>query len=83
MQIIAEVDALKKTMEELTAYIETCKQQQKETDAECKRLEKEMNEFKDNKDSKLKQLKVELRIPFHTYFPAEAVDVLFSQGGHC
>jgi structural maintenance of chromosome 2 len=36
------------------------KGRQKEAEAECKKLEKDMNEFKTNKDGKLKQLKVNL-----------------------
>lgn len=34
------------------------KEKQKEAERECKKLEKDMNEFKTNKDGKLKQLKV-------------------------
>jgi structural maintenance of chromosome 2 len=38
--------------------IEGAKEKQKVAAAECKRLEREMADFKDNKDSKLKEIKV-------------------------
>lgn len=38
--------------------MQDAKARQKEASAECKKLEKDMNDFKDNKDSKLKELKV-------------------------
>ncbi|KAG8998049.1 Structural maintenance of chromosomes protein 2 [Tulasnella sp. JGI-2019a] len=56
-KIGAEVEALKKTITELKQIIQDAKAHQKEAAAECKKLEKDMNDFKDNKDSKLKELK--------------------------
>ena len=38
--------------------MEAAKEKQKEAKAECKKLEKDINEFKNNKDGKLKEVKV-------------------------
>ena len=43
--------------------IDGSKAQQKEAEAECKRLEKEMEEFKNNRDSKLNELKASRNAP--------------------
>lgn len=59
-QIIAEVDSIKEQITTLQKGITASKQQQREAEAECKRLEKEMNEFKNNRESKLDQLKKEI-----------------------
>ena len=48
----------KKTLAELKDIITGAKEKQKTAAADCKRLEKEMADFKDNKDSKLKEIKV-------------------------
>ena len=57
-KIIAEVSAAKKRLVELKEVINQAKEKQKAASADCKRLEKEMDDFKNNKDSKLKQIKV-------------------------
>lgn len=57
-QIIAEVEAAKKTLLELKQVVEQAKEKQKAAQAEVKRLEKEMADFKNNKDSKLNEIKV-------------------------
>ncbi|KAK4685777.1 structural maintenance of chromosome 2, partial [Tremellales sp. Uapishka_1] len=59
-KIIAEVEAAKKTLAELEEVISNAKDKQKEASADCKRLEKEMADFKSNKDSKLKEIKAEI-----------------------
>lgn len=43
---------------ELREVINQAKEKQKTASTECKRLEKEMADFKNNKDSKLKEIKV-------------------------
>lgn len=50
--------SLKTTVVELTETIEACKAKEKVMGAECKRLQKEMDDFKNNRDSKLKEIKV-------------------------
>lgn len=57
-KIIAEVDLAKKTLVELKETMASAKEKQKAAAAECKRLEKEMADFKNNKDSKLTELRV-------------------------
>jgi structural maintenance of chromosome 2 len=57
-QIIAEVEAARKTLAEAKEIINGAKEKQKIALADCKRLEKEMDDFKNNKDSKLKEIKV-------------------------
>jgi structural maintenance of chromosome 2 len=57
-QIIAEVEAARKTLAEAKEIINGAKEKQKTAMADCKRLEKEMDDFKNNKDSKLKEIKV-------------------------
>ena len=45
-------------VQRLKAVMTEAKGKQKAAEAECKRLEKEMEDFKNNKDSKLKEIKV-------------------------
>lgn len=59
---MTEVEACKKSIAELNEAITAAKERQKEATAECKRLEKEMNEFENNKDSKLNEIKVRDRV---------------------
>jgi structural maintenance of chromosome 2 len=54
------VEAAKKTLAEAKESINSAKEKQKIAQADCKRLEKEMDDFKNNKDSKLKEIKVRL-----------------------
>ena len=58
MQIVSEVEGLKTSIAELTTQVADAKSNQKAAEAECKRIEKEMNEFKNNRDAKLNELKV-------------------------
>nr|DBA11433.1 TPA_inf: SMC2 [Testicularia cyperi] len=60
-RIIGEVEKAKATIAELRTATETAKQRQQEASKEVKRLEKEMEEFDRNKDSKLDQLKGEVK----------------------
>ncbi|KAM0749892.1 RecF/RecN/SMC protein [Meredithblackwellia eburnea MCA 4105] len=60
-RIIAEVETIKTTIAELTATIADSQKKQKEANAECKRIEKEMEEFKNNRGSKLDQIKAEIK----------------------
>ncbi|KAI7954759.1 hypothetical protein MJO28_005159 [Puccinia striiformis f. sp. tritici] len=59
-RIISEVATIRNTLEELNALIANSKQKQNAAEAECKRLQKEMDDFKNNKDSKLKQIKADI-----------------------
>lgn len=56
-QLLAEVTTAKEDLAKLRETIEESKGKQKRAATECKRLEKEMADFKNNKDSKLKQIK--------------------------
>ncbi|KAG8946963.1 Structural maintenance of chromosomes protein 2 [Tulasnella sp. 424] len=56
----AEVENLKTALAELKQTVQDAKTKQKEAADECKKLEKDMNDFKNNKDSKLKELKAEI-----------------------
>lgn len=47
-------------MVELKEVVNQAKEKQKNASADCKRLEKEMDDFKNNKDSKLKEIKVSI-----------------------
>lgn len=47
-----------KRLEDIREAAAAAQAKQKEAHQECKKLEKDMNEFKTNKDGKLKQLKV-------------------------
>jgi structural maintenance of chromosome 2 len=57
-QIGAQVETLKTTIAELKAAVQNAKDKQKAAKAECEKLEKDMDEFKNNKDGKIDELKV-------------------------
>ena len=57
-RIVAEVAELKTGIEQLNRTAAEVAAKRKEAEAECKRIEREMHEFKDNRESKLEQLKV-------------------------
>lgn len=59
-QIITEVESAKKALAEFKEIINVAKEKQKAASADCKRLEKEMDDFKNNKDSKLKEIKADI-----------------------
>lgn len=52
------MDALKQTIAELEEAVQTAKTKQAEAKAECSKLEKDMDEFKNNKEGKINELKV-------------------------
>lgn len=54
----AEVEGLKKTIADLETAVKSAKDKQKASTDECKKLEKDMDEFKNNKDGKIDELKV-------------------------
>ncbi len=56
-RIIGEVEKAKASIAELKEAINAAKQRQQDASKEAKRLEREMDEFEKNKDSKLDQLK--------------------------
>ena len=58
MQLGAEVEALKQSITDLKTTVQTAKDKQKAAKDECKKLEKDMDEFKNNKDGKIDELKV-------------------------
>lgn len=53
-----EVEELKRSIMQLEATIAGAKERKKEAEAEAAKLEKDMKEFGQNKESKLKELKV-------------------------
>ncbi|KAF9070683.1 hypothetical protein BDP27DRAFT_1323239 [Rhodocollybia butyracea] len=56
----AQVDSLKEAITSLTAAVQDAKKKQKDNDAECKKLQKDMEEFKNNKDGKIEELKANI-----------------------
>lgn len=52
------MEGLKTEVKRLKEVMSEAKSKQKAAQEECKRLEKEMEDFKNNKDSKLKEIKV-------------------------
>ncbi|KAI0919976.1 hypothetical protein AcV5_001907 [Taiwanofungus camphoratus] len=57
-RIGVEVDKVKQTIVDLTAAVENAKQKQRDAREECKKLEKDMDEFKNNKEGKIDELKI-------------------------
>lgn len=49
---------MKATIEDLRNALQAAKQKQKDAKEECKQLERDMDEFKNNKDGKIEELKV-------------------------
>jgi hypothetical protein len=52
------MEAIKKTIAGLKEAIQSAKEKQKVAKEECKKLEKDMDEFKNNKEGKIDELKV-------------------------
>ncbi|CCM00223.1 uncharacterized protein FIBRA_02251 [Fibroporia radiculosa] len=56
----AEVEKVKKTIVDLNDAVEAAKQKQKDANAEITKLEKDMDEFKNNKEGKIEELKADV-----------------------
>ncbi|KAF7375113.1 Structural maintenance of chromosomes protein [Mycena sanguinolenta] len=56
----AQVDTLKQTITELKAAIQTALDKQAEANENCDRLQRDMEEFKNNKDGKIDELKADI-----------------------
>lgn len=52
------MEAARISLADLKEVVNQAKEKQKQASADCKRLEKEMADFKNNKDSKLNEIKV-------------------------
>ena len=65
-----EVEGLKAEIKRLKEVMSEAKTKQKAAQEECRRLEKEMDDFKNNKDSKLKEIKVSGLLIRSSAFPA-------------
>ena len=57
-QIGAEVEAVRKEIIDLQEKIQAATQKRQDAIADIKKLEKDMNEFKNNKEGKIDELKV-------------------------
>lgn len=57
-QVGASVEELKRTISKLKEAAEGAAKRQKEANMECKRLEGDMDDFKNNKEGKITELKV-------------------------
>lgn len=55
---------MKKTIEDLKGAVQAAKDKQKTAQDECKKLERDMAEFKNNKEGKTDELKVSTLIMF-------------------
>ncbi|KAJ7083090.1 condensin complex subunit SMC2 [Mycena belliarum] len=59
-QLGAEVDKLKQTIVDLKAAIQTAQEKQAAANEDCVRLQRDMDEFKNNKDGKIDELKADI-----------------------
>jgi len=57
-KIGTQVETLKQTIADLKAAVQAAKDKQKAASQECKKLERDMDEFKNNKEGKIDELKV-------------------------
>ena len=60
LQIGTEGEDTRKLIAELKADIEAAVKRQKEAEADVKKLERDMNDFKNNKEGKIEELKVRI-----------------------
>ncbi|KAJ3728149.1 condensin complex subunit SMC2 [Lentinula guzmanii] len=56
----SQADALREMITNLIASVETAKKKQKDSEAEVEKLQKDMEEFKNNKDGKIEELKASI-----------------------
>ncbi|KAJ6544185.1 condensin complex subunit SMC2 [Mycena capillaripes] len=59
-QLGAQVETLKLTITELKAAIQTAQEKQAAANEDCARLQRDMDEFKNNKDGKIDELKADI-----------------------
>ncbi|WVN90046.1 uncharacterized protein L203_105281 [Cryptococcus depauperatus CBS 7841] len=59
-KIIAEVEAARQSVITLKAIVDQTKEKKQQAAADCERLEKEMADFRQNKDSKLGEIKADI-----------------------
>ncbi|KAK7032914.1 structural maintenance of chromosomes protein [Favolaschia claudopus] len=59
-QLGAQVEKLKQTIVDLNAAIQTAQSKQAEAHEDCERLKRDMDEFKNNKDGKIEELKADI-----------------------
>ncbi|KAF8966105.1 condensin complex subunit SMC2 [Flammula alnicola] len=66
------VEKVKSTIEELRLAVQAAKDKQKAAQEECKKLERDMDEFKNNKDGKIDELKGQSSLRrISTYYPGQ------------
>ena len=58
LQISSEIESAKKAIADLKQAVQNAKDKQVQAKADCKKLEKDMAEFKNNKEGKIDELKV-------------------------
>ncbi|KAJ7178719.1 condensin complex subunit SMC2 [Mycena crocata] len=59
-QLGVQVEKLKQTIADLNAAIQTAQEKQTAANADCTRLQRDMDEFKNNKDGKIDELKADI-----------------------
>lgn len=63
VQVENDIEAAKKAIEDLKEAAKIAKEKQVAAQAEIKKLEKDMNEFKNNKEGKIEELRVREPLP--------------------
>ncbi|KZT55562.1 condensin complex subunit SMC2 [Calocera cornea HHB12733] len=58
--LLQDVDNIKQSLKDIEDSLKESKQKQKEADAEISKIEKDMEEFKGNKEGKIKELKTDI-----------------------